>query len=182
MVKIYSHFNKDEDKILRKKSEEIKKNDFGSKEIKKIINEMFSFIQKQPDGAGLSAPQIGINKRIFVINPKMFNQEDNNKNKKIKTKEECVFINPKILKTSKKTQKIEEGCFSVRWYYGFVERPEKIKMEFFDFNGNKKEIGLSNFLSSVAQHEIDHLDGVLFIDKAKEIRKLTKKEIEEISK
>jgi len=61
-----------------------------------------------------------------------------------------------------------------------VERPAKIKMEYFDFEGNKKEIGLSGFLSAVAQHEIDHLNGILFIDKAKNIRKLTEEEIKEI--
>ena len=181
MVKIFSHFNKEEDKILRKVSDEVQKEEFGTQELKKIIDEMFQFIIEKPDGAGLSAPQIGMNKRIFVVNPRMFDYEKDGKIvEKHRSTEDSVFINPKIVKQSKDKQEIEEGCFSVRWYYGMVERPAKIKMEYFDFEGNKKEIGLSGFLSAVAQHEIDHLDGILFIDKAKNIRKLTEEEIKEI--
>jgi peptide deformylase len=114
-TKIYSHFVEEEDKILRKISTEVKTEEFNSEETKKIIDSMFQFITEQPDGAGLSAPQIGINKRIFVINPKMFDYDkDGNEKPKNKKKEECVFINTKILKSSKETAEIEEGCFSVR--------------------------------------------------------------------
>ena len=114
-VKIYSHFEKKEDEILRRRSEEVFPSEFGKAEIKKIIDRLFQFITEQPDGAGLSAPQIGVNKRVFVINPKMFDYDKNGEIKpKNKKKEECVFINPKIVKKSKEVQEIEEGCFSIR--------------------------------------------------------------------
>lgn len=114
-VKIYSFDKKEENEILRKVSEEVKKNEFKTQKLKKIIDDMFEFIIKQPDGAGLSAPQIGINKRIFVINPKMFDYDKNGETvPKNKKNEDCVYINPKIIKVSNKKQEIEEGCFSVR--------------------------------------------------------------------
>lgn len=180
-IKIYSYFDKNEDEILRKVSSEVKKEEFNSPELKKIIDNMFQFITEQPDGAGLSSPQIGKNKRIFVINPKMFDYDSKGEFKpKNKKQDDCVYINPEILKSSKETSEMEEGCFSVRWEYGIVERPEKIKMKYYNYLGEKKEIGLSGFLSAVAQHEIDHLNGILFIDKAKDIYRLNDEEIEKI--
>ena len=114
-IKIYSHFEKKEDEILRRISKEISQDEFNTKETKKIIDDMFQFITEQPDGAGLSAPQIGISKRIFVINPRMFDFDKNGEiTPKNKTQEECTYINPKILKLSKETEEMEEGCFSVR--------------------------------------------------------------------
>ncbi len=180
-IKIYSHFEKEEDDVLREISQEISKDEINTEKTKKIVKDMFQFIVEQPDGAGLSAPQIGINKRIFVINPKMFDYDKNGelvqKNKK---KSDCVYINPEIIKSSKEIIEMEEGCFSVRWEYGKVERPEKIKMKYFDLEGKKKEIGLSGFLAAVAQHEIDHLNGILFIDKATDIYRLSEEEIQKI--
>lgn len=180
-TKIYSYDNEEENKILRTISKEIQKDKFKTKEIQKIIDDLFEFTIHQPDGAGLSAPQIGINKRIFIINPKMLDFDKDVKDiLKDKTKENYVFINPRIIKYSKETAELEEGCFSVRWQYGFVTRPKKIKMEYYNFQGEKKEIELSDFLSAVAQHEIDHLNGILFIDKARDIHRLSDEEIEKI--
>jgi len=114
-VKIFSHFDKKEDEILRKISQEISQDEFGKKELQKIIDDLFEFTVQQPDGAGLSSPQIGINKRVFIINPKMFDfDKDGRVTQKNKTKEDCVYINPKILKSSKETAELEEGCFSIR--------------------------------------------------------------------
>lgn len=180
-IKIYSYDDEEENKILRTVSEEIKQDEFETDRIKKIIDDLFEYTVQQPDGAGLSAPQIGINKRVFIINPRMFDYEENGEviPKNIEP-EDSVYINPKITKASKKTNEMEEGCFSVRWYYGFVTRPEKITMEFYNFKGEKKEIELKGFLSAVAQHEIDHLDGILFIDKAVDVQRLSDKEIDEL--
>jgi peptide deformylase len=114
-IKIYSFDKEDENEVLRKISEPVKNDEFGQPELKKIIDDMFQFIVEQPDGAGLSAPQIGINKRIFVINPRMFDYEkDGSVVEKKRPQEDSVFINPKIKKFSKNKIEIEEGCFSVR--------------------------------------------------------------------
>jgi peptide deformylase len=114
-IKIYSFDNEEENEILRNISEPVQKEEFNSPELKKIIDNLFNFTVEQPDGAGLSAPQIGINKRIFIINPKMFDYDKNGEIvEKNRSQEDSVFINPKIIKNSKETQEIEEGCFSVR--------------------------------------------------------------------
>jgi peptide deformylase len=89
-----------------------------------------------------------------------------------------VFINPKIINQSKKKQLVEEGCLSVRYIYGEVSRAEKTTIEAYDENGNKFSRGFSGFLSQIVQHETDHLNGGLFIDRAKHTVELTKEEHE----
>jgi len=171
-MKIYSNDIPEEDKVLRTKSKELSLEEIQSDEIKTLIDNMWAFLEEQPDGAGLSAPQVGVNKRIFILNPKIFTTKI--------SYEDATFINPKIVKTSKEKIKIEEGCFSVRWVYGVVERFKKIKVEYLNRNGEKKDMGLSRFLSAAFQHENDHLDGILFIDKAISTKKLSDEEIKKL--
>jgi peptide deformylase len=147
--------------FLRQKSKEVEK---ITPQIRDLIQEMRE-IMLQNDGVGLAAPQIGESLRIIVcqIDDKFYS-----------------FINPKILKTSKKTVVFEEGCLSLPFIYGEVERPEKIIFEALDFYGKKIKIKAFGLLARVVQHEIDHLDGILFIDKAKNIIKDTKRTEERI--
>jgi peptide deformylase len=88
-----------------------------------------------------------------------------------------VFINPEILKASKKKSKMEEGCLSVRWLYGNVDRHEKITISAYDEKGEKKTFGAGGLLAQIFQHEIDHLEGILFIDKAENLRDLPPEEV-----
>jgi peptide deformylase len=85
---------------------------------------------------------------------------------------DMVFINPEILKISKKKMKVEEGCLSVRWLYGKVERAEKTLVKAYDENGKLFTMGGSGLLSQAFQHETDHLNGILFIDKAKDLKEM----------
>ena len=162
-----------DDPILRKKAVAIKHDEIRSPRIQKIIADMKSAVDGQRDGIAIAAPQIGELLQIFVVSSKVMREAD----PKYKGKEDhLVFINPKILKLSKKMQDAEEGCLSVRWKYGFVKRAEKATISAFDENGRPFERGASGILAQVFQHETDHLDGKLFIDNARDVRDLPPEE------
>lgn len=163
-MKIFTTDNKNEEKFLRTKTAEFDFQKFAKKEAAAIVKQLKEAMIAAA-GIGLSANQIGSNLRIFVV--KMPG------NKEIPSKFYAVF-NPKIVKVSSKKIAMEEGCLSVPGVYGLVERPEKITMEGLDKNGKKLKIKAWGLLARVFQHEVDHLNGVLFIDKAKEIHKAEK--------
>lgn len=120
-----------------------------SKDLLDLLPEM-ERIMLELDGIGLAAPQVGINKRIIIVNTK---------------NGVLPLFNPEILSTSKKTFIAEEGCLSVPGQKGLVKRYYKIKVKAFTFNGEKLEFPAEGLFSRVIQHEIDHLDGILFTSK-----------------
>lgn len=140
------------DPVLRQKAEEVT---IFESNLKKIIQKMSDLMYKL-QGIGLAANQVGILKRIFIVDP--FYSQTGNKNLK-------VFINPEIIYESSDILKVEEGCLSVPGEYYFVNRPDKIIVEAKDIKGRKFSIKADNILSRVIQHEYDHLNGILFIDK-----------------
>ena len=142
--------------LLREKSEEIDLKKIKANELKGLCADMIKTM-KEKDGVGLAAPQVGKNIRLIAINIK-----DGPK----------IMINPKITKKSWAKEWSEEGCLSVPGVYGKVRRNKKINCIYFDKGGQKTKIQAEGLLSFVIQHEIDHLDGILFIDKAKEIKKI----------
>lgn len=137
------------DPILRKKCEKVKR---VSKEIKKLINDMMQTVLKN-DGLGLAAPQVGINKRIIVVKPKLDKSGV------------FVIINPKITKKSPRIELGEEGCLSFPGLFLKIKRPKKVVVEGLNKDGKKLKIEAEGLLSRVFQHEIDHLDGILFFDR-----------------
>lgn len=156
--------------ILRETAEKI--SDIKSADIKSLIKKLANAMFAEPDGIGIAAPQIGESKKIFLVADDVLHPERFEEKTK-RTKKYLVFINPVLKnKSSKKAHDIE-GCLSIRGLYGDVVRPEKITVEYFDENGNKKSRGASGLFARVIQHEMDHLEGVLFIDKAKNIKKLS---------
>ncbi|MEA2112418.1 MAG: peptide deformylase [Patescibacteria group bacterium] len=150
------------DKTLEKTAEEITLGEIQSPEIKGIISEMKDVLKNTDDAIALAGPQIGKSLRIFIVSNRFF--EKNNK-------KDLIFINPKIVKLSKEKQWMEEGCLSVRDVYGEVERSKKTLISALDEHGKKFTFGSSGLLSQVFQHEVDHLNGVLFTTKAKNLRK-----------
>lgn len=151
------------DPILRESAEPVK--DFTK--LKSIISRMAEALFKEPDGIGIAAPQIGAGLKIFLVAlPAGKVGQDLPKHKYL------VFINPELKKRSQKKHKDVEGCLSIRGYYGEVVRSEKIIIEYLDEYGKKHSRGASGLLARVVQHEIDHLNGILFIDKAKKIQKI----------
>lgn len=161
-MKIFTTDNKNEEKFLRQKTVEFDFQKFAKKEAAAIVKQLKEAMIAAA-GIGLSANQIGLNLRAFVVQMPG--------NKETPAKFYAVF-NPKIVKVSPKKIAMEEGCLSVPGVYGLVERPEKITLEGFDKNGKKLKIKAWGLLARVFQHEVDHLNGVLFIDKAKEIHKM----------
>ncbi|MDD5291352.1 MAG: peptide deformylase [Patescibacteria group bacterium] len=142
--------------LLREKSKEIDFEKIKPNELKDLCADMIKTM-KEKDGVGLAAPQVGKSIRLITINTK-----DGPK----------IMINPKITNKSWAKEWNEEGCLSVPGVYGKVRRNKKINCVYFDKNGQKIKIQAQGLLSFVIQHETDHLDGILFIDKAKEVKKI----------
>ena len=141
------------DKILRKKVDEVKEVDLKTIE---LIKNMFDTM-KNASGIGLAANQVGVNKSIFVIDISPVEGYESHK--------PMALINPEIVYFSPEKVVIEEGCLSIPDIRGDVERPETIKIKFQDTDLAVHEIEANDLLSRVMQHEFDHLQGVLFIDK-----------------
>lgn len=145
------------DPILRKKSKPVAKIDKKVKELIKDLKDTLS-VQKDPEGVGLAAPQIGKNLRVFVAKYESF---------------ERVVINPEIVKIEKgvsgkgkksRKKEILEGCLSLPYYYGPLKRAPKITIGFLDEKGNPQTETFTGFHAQIIMHEIDHLEGILFID------------------
>lgn len=147
-------------KILSEKS--IKVTDVNSKETLEIIRDLIETAvnQKEPEAAGLAAPQIGFNKRIILVRD--FKVLPNSDKLLIENK---IMINPRIISESKVSDTDWESCLSIPGMYGQVKRPDGIKVTYLDENGNEHKIKARNFFARVIQHEVDHLDGVLFTEK-----------------
>lgn len=154
-MKIYTYGHP----ILRKKAKKITKLD---KDLEKVINEMFKTMRLNvPKGIGLAATQIGLIHSFFVYEL----EEDKG-----------VVINPEILEKRKDTEIEEEGCLSVPHVYGLVERPKEIVVRYIDLDGRLHEEVVKDLKARVFQHEIDHLNGIIFTDYIDSIEKL---EVEE---
>ena len=123
------------------------------KELKTIVKNMYETLYASGNGIGLAAPQVDIRKRIVVI--------DLNEDEKSSP---ITFINPRIIKFSDEKFVNKEGCLSVPEYYADVERAKEVEVEWFDDMGVKYKKTLSGLMSICIQHEIDHLDGILFVD------------------
>ena len=166
-------------KILREVSEKIPLEKINTKETRELISKMSETLRKEPQGIGLAAVQIGIPKTIFMVSeyalkPSVFSRsEDDKELKKRKEKENyAVFINPGIIKFSKKKELLSEGCLSVAGRFGKVRRSTNVTIKAYDENGKKFERGAGGLLAQVIQHEIDHLNGLLFVDKAEKMDKI----------
>ena len=148
------------DNRLLQKCEKV--TDFGN-ETQIIIKNLKDTLEnaKNPEGAGLAAPQIGVLKRIIVVRNFIFNPSDKEK----PLVQEHVLINPKVVSTSKETITEWEGCLSIPDTYGQVERYKKIKIKAQDESGQTIRLTASGYFSAVIQHEMDHLEGVLFTSK-----------------
>lgn len=160
--------------MLRKIAREVPLKDMKSKKVRDVIERMKAGVRQEDDGVAIAAPQIGASLRIFVVAGRALAIIDKDKKEDAEEKEykDLVFINPVITKLSKKKRRMEEGCLSVRWLYGKVERSERASIRAYDENGKRIERGASGLLAQIFQHEVDHLDGILFIDKASDLEEL----------
>ena len=145
------------DPILREKSSKLETVD---DETRKLLDDMLQTMYEAP-GIGLAAVQIGILRRLIVLDV----------SKKEDEKKPLFLINPEITFKSKKTSLFEEGCLSLPGYFAEIERPAECKINYIDYYGKKKELKAEGLLSTCVQHEIDHLNGVLFIDYLSKLKK-----------
>ena len=145
------------DPILRKESEPIEKVD---NDLRKLLDDMLETMYAAP-GIGLAAVQVGILKRLIVIDISKDNEKKN----------PLFLINPEIVSKSKNTSIYEEGCLSLPGHFAEIERPAECQINFLDYNGKKKEISAKGLLSTCIQHELDHLNGILFIDYLSKLKK-----------
>jgi len=153
--------------VLRSRSLEVPREKICSAELRKIIRDLKDTLKNSEDGIGIAAPQIGIGRRIFIVSEeaKFIGLEE----PRVKEKDwaSLVYINPAIIKRSKTMGDGVEGCLSVPGKFGIVSRHQKIVIKAYDENGKSITHGAAKFFARVLQHESDHLDGVLFIDKVR---------------
>ena len=162
------------DPILRKKAKIVDLGMIGTSEFKKIIADMKVAMATQKDGVAIAAPQIGVPYQIFIVSGEILSKADKDYSGDTT---DLIFINPKITKLSKEKKLVEEGCLSVRWLYGTVPRSTKATIKALNEKGDKITRGASGLLAQIFQHETDHLNGVLFIDKAEEVWEMSDEEI-----
>ena len=144
------------DPILRKKCEPLENVDDDAR---KLMSDMLETMYKAP-GIGLAAIQVGILKRIVVI--------DISKEEK---KNPLFLVNPEIIYKSKNTSVYEEGCLSLPGQFAEIERPAECHIKYIDYNGKEKKLETKGLLATCIQHEIDHLNGILFIDYLSKLKK-----------
>ena len=145
------------DPILRKKCQPLEDVD---DELRRLMRDMLETMYKAP-GIGLAAIQIGILKRVIVIDLSKDNEKKN----------PLFLVNPEIIHRSKETSTYEEGCLSLPGQFAEIERPSECRVKYLDFKGNQKELKAKGLLSTCVQHEIDHLNGILFIDYLSKLKK-----------
>jgi peptide deformylase len=154
------------DDRLRQKAKKINQFTPGLKQLAADMLETMRHHQ----GVGLAAPQIGVMQRLFVaeIPPPTDNQIEPHP----QSGTTYVLVNPKVVKTADTMVEGEEGCLSIPTWYGLVDRPEWVEVRAQDLNGKWIKIKTDGLLARIFQHELDHLDGVLFIDRIKDRQKL----------
>lgn len=156
--------------VLRQIAKEVPLSEIKTDKIQNVLKDMQRALHAEEDGVAIAAPQIGQSLRIFIVSGRTLamirTKEDFDK---VEPLEDLVFINPIIEKLSKSKSNLEEGCLSVRWLYGQVERSDKATVKAYDQTGRRFQKGAAGLLAQIFQHEIDHLDGILFIDKATDI-------------
>ena len=147
--------------ILRKKTADIDLARMDRKKLRKLAMDMIKTMYRA-EGVGLAAPQVGESIRLCVIRKKTSNRY---KEMRLNLKDDLILVNPHIITRSPETDTIEEGCLSIPNVLVPITRPVWVKLRVFTIEGKQREFEARDFFARVVQHEIDHLDGILIIDK-----------------
>lgn len=153
--------------VLRKKARKV--SDFGA-DLQTLIDDMVETMREAP-GVGLAAPQVGVPQRVIVIEYGDEEQED-------APSKLYTIVNPEIVRASDEAEVAAEGCLSIPGFAGDVERSLAVTIKGFNRHGKPVRLKAKGWLARIFQHEIDHLDGVLFIDRAERVWKLEEEEIQ----
>jgi peptide deformylase len=152
----------DGDPVLREIAQSVQESEFGTPELRELIDDMAATLDAEPDGVALAAPQVGVSKRLFIVRyDRLLSGDELQKGPNL-----GVYINPEFVKSSRRRLEMDEGCLSVRGMYGKTIRHDRATLRARDIDGLKFERGGGGILAQVFQHETDHLDGILFIDHA----------------
>ena len=155
-------------KLLREKSlavEEINEN------LQKLMDDMLETMYAAP-GIGLAAIQIGVPKRVIILDIEWRDKSENtNEEEQKERKKPMYFVNPEIISKSTNNSTYEEGCLSVPGQFAEINRPDKCHVKYLDYHGQPKELMAEGMLATCIQHEMDHLEGILFIDYLSKLKK-----------
>jgi len=152
-------------KILDTPTDLVPMEEIRSPEFQNLLTNMHETLELSRNGVALAAPQVAASKRVFIISPNVYEMDEY-----LDLEIQTVLINPKIIWKSKDNKKMEEGCLSIPGITGFVKRSTRATVEAIDENGHPFELEGIGLLAQIFQHEIDHLDGILFDSKATDLR------------
>ncbi len=157
--------------VLRETAAPVPEELFGSAELMRLIASMEESLDHEPEGVALAAPQIGVSYRLFIVrnDRSLPSPVQTSESSPRLTAEVAVYINPKIIKTSRKRAQAEEGCLSVRGVYGTTRRHERVTVRARRPDGSSFERGAGGLMAQIFEHEMDHLNGILFIDHAENL-------------
>lgn len=162
------------DPVLRAVAAAVPKKDIGSPALKKIIKKMHAALAPEKYGVAIAAPQVGESVRAFVVAGRVFKDEvEEGEEDTSPAPPNRVYINPEITRASRKKIEESEGCLSVRSIYGTVLRHERVTLSYTDEQGRAQTQNATGLLGHIFQHEVDHLNGILFIDKARDMHEST---------
>ena len=173
----------DGDLVLRKKAKPLPEELFGSAKLAQLIKDMIGALDAEPDGVALAAPQVGVSWRLFIIRKdrtlplkpaasEVAGSGELSAKSKVLAPQVDVYINPEIVRRSRKKQETDEGCLSVRGKYGHTKRHERVTLRARRESGERVERGAGGLLAQIFEHELDHLDGILFTDHATDVVEL----------
>ncbi|MGB4076601.1 MAG: peptide deformylase [Minisyncoccia bacterium] len=157
--------------VLRQVATPIEPHEFGGGALHTVLTEMAATLDAEADGVALAAPQIGVSRRVFIVRYDRMEPPPKDDAPEV-VPDIGVYINPVIKKTSRKKVEKEEGCLSVRGTYGKIMRYTRTSVEAYDEQGKKFSRGAGGLLAQAFQHEIDHLEGKLFIDTATNLKEI----------
>ena len=150
--------------ILQRVAREVSLDLIGGQTLNKEIERMRVALDSAYQGVALAAPQVGISRRLFIVSGRIFDSQGHHPG--------LVCINPVIIKKSQKTKLMEEGCLSLRYWYGHVRRSTHVTLSYRDQDGVQQRRGAGGLLAQIFQHELDHLNGILFDEQAEGLEEL----------
>ena len=159
--------------VLRGIAKPVPEDLFGSDELSRLIKDMAEALDKEPEGVAIAAPQVDVPYRLFIVRkdrtlPSYANVEEDKPPPEY-TPEINVYINPEIIKTSRKRMQGDEGCLSVRGVYGTTNRHERVTVSARNLDGSRFTRGAGGLMAQIFEHEMDHLNGILFTDSAEHL-------------
>ena len=165
MTKAVKEIVQKEARVLRDIAEPVPEKLYGSPELARLISDMSGALDAEPEGVALAAPQVGVSYRLFIVRMDRTTVPLEDGAKPVVE----IFINPEVVKTSRKRARADEGCLSVRGVYGTTSRHERVTIRARREDSTRFQRGAGGLLAQIFEHEIDHLNGILFTDHAEHL-------------